>query len=144
MQNLEMVMKIASATLFSFYLKSHMVHFNIIGSDFFQYHKLTDEIWKDTIEEFDGISEQIRALDIFAPASLSEFQELSQIEDMTKPLEAKVMLYELLLDNEKLIEALKEANSLAAPHPGLGNFLQGLIDKHEKTGWFLRATVKGK
>jgi len=35
MQNLEMIMKIASATLFSFYLKSHMIHFNIIGPNFF-------------------------------------------------------------------------------------------------------------
>jgi DNA-binding ferritin-like protein len=82
-------------------------------------------------------------LDIIAPASLSEFQELSQIEDMIKPIEAKAMLYELLLDNEKLIELLKEANSLSVPHPGLGNFLQSLIDKHEKIGWFLRVTVKG-
>src|SRR5271165_2515865 len=101
MQNLEMAMKIASATLFSVYLKTHAIHWNITGPDFFQYHKLTDEIWKSLIDSFDGINEQIRALDIFCPMSFAEFQQLTQIEDMIKPGEAKAMLYELLLDNDK-------------------------------------------
>ena len=139
-----MTMKIASATLFSVYLKTHAIHWNITGLNFWEYHKLTDDIWKSLIDSFDGINEQIRALDIFCPMSFSEFQQLSQIEDMIAPGEAKAMLYELLLDNDKLIEVLKEANDLAEPHPGLGNFLQNLIDKQEKTGWFLRATIQGK
>ena len=144
MKNLESAMKIASATLLSLYLKTHVIHWNAMGNDFYQIHKMTDEMWKDLVDSFDGLNEQIRSLDIFTPTSLSEFQGLSQIEDMIKPGEAKAMLYELLLDNERFIETLKEVNDLAEPHPGLGNFIQGLIDKQEKMSWFLRASVKGK
>ena len=139
-----MTMKIAAATLFQFYSKAHFIHFNITGPNFFEYHKLTDSIWKDSIDAFDGINEQIRALDIFATSSLSSIQELGQIEEMSTPGEARAMLYELLLDNDKLVEILEEANKLTEPHPGLGNFLQGLIDKQEKTAWFLRATISVK
>jgi starvation-inducible DNA-binding protein len=144
MKNLESAMKIASATLLSLYLKTHIIHWNVIGSDFYQIHKMTDEMWKDLIDSFDGLNEQIRSLDILTPTSLSEFQELSQIEDVIKLGDAKAMIYELLLDNERFIEILTEVNNLSEPHPGLGNFIQGLIDKQEKMSWFLRAMVKGK
>ena len=144
MKNLEIAMKIASATVFCFYLKTHFVHLNVTGIDFYQLHKLTDEIWKDTIESFDAISEQIRALDIFAPASLGTLKKYSEVEDLDKVGDASSMIYELLLDNETVVETLKEANKLAIEHPGLQNFLQGRIEAHEKIGWMLRSTVKGK
>jgi starvation-inducible DNA-binding protein len=144
MKNLESAMKVASATVFCFYLKTHFIHLNVIGPNFYEYHKLTDKIWKDVIESFDAISEQIRALDMFAPASLSAFQEFGVIEDLNDVSDAQSMIYELLLDNETVIETLKEANHMALEHPGLQNFLQGRIEMHEKWGWMLRATVKGK
>jgi len=144
MKNLEVTMKIASSSVFCFYLKTHFVHLNIVGPNFYEYHKLTDKIWKDMIDSFDAISEQIRSLDIFAPASLIAFNEYSVVEDMDNVSEAQSMIYELLLDNESVIETLKEANAMATDHPGLQNFLQGRIEAHEKWGWMLRATVKGK
>ena len=105
---------------------------------------MLDDIYKDVWENFDSISEQIRTLDIYAPASLSAFQSFSEIEDLNEVGEAKAMLYELLLDSEKVIDTLNVANSLAEGHIGLQNFLQGLSEKIEKWQWFLRATVKGK
>ena len=96
------------------------------------------------VDAFDGLNEQIRALDMVCSTSLTEILELSQIEDEMRVGEAKAMLYELLLDNDKLIEVLKEVNILAEPHPGLQNWVQNQVDKQEKTGWFLRSSIKGK
>jgi starvation-inducible DNA-binding protein len=144
MKNLEVAIKTAAATVFGFYLKVHYFHLNSTGPNFYEYHKLTDKIWKDVIDSFDGISEEIRALDMMAPASLLEFQQLSLLEDFTGTGEARAMLYELLLDNDKVIEVLTEANTLAGPHPGLQNFLEGRIDAHEKVGWMIRSIVQGK
>jgi starvation-inducible DNA-binding protein len=143
MKNLEMAMKVASSTVFQFYLKTHFTHLNVIGPNFWEYHKMLDKIYKDVWDSFDGISEQIRSLDIFAPASLSSFEKFGMIEDLNKVGEAKAMIYELLLDNERVIEALTEANTLAVDHVGLQNFLQGRIEVHNKWGWMLRSTVKG-
>ena len=144
MKNLEVTIKTAAATLFVLYTKVHIFHFNVTGQDFFQLHKMTDEIWKDMVDAFDGLNEQIRALDMVCSTSLTEILELSQIEDEMRVGEAKAMLYELLLDNDKLIEVLKEVNILAEPHPGLQNWVQNQVDKQEKTGWFLRSSIKGK
>lgn len=144
MKNLEVAIKIASSSVFCFYLKTHFVHLNIVRPNFYEYHKLTDKIWKDMIESFDAISEQIRTLDIFAPASLGAFKEFSVVEDLDTVGDAQAMIYELLLDNENVVETLKEANLLAADHQGLQNFLQGRIEAHEKWSWMLRATVQGK
>lgn len=142
--NLEISMKIAASTVFCFYLKVHFVHFNITGPNFYEYHKLLDKIYKDVFESFDTIGEEIRSLDMFAPATLTEFKEFSLIEDMAAVGEARAMIYELLLDNDRVLEALKEANNLAADHIGLQNFLQERSDAHEKWGWMLRATAKGQ
>jgi starvation-inducible DNA-binding protein len=144
MKNLEAAMKVASSSVFCFYLKTHFVHLNVVGPNFYEYHKLLDDIYKDVWDSFDAISEQIRTLDIFAPASLIVFNKYSVVEDMEKVTEAQAMMYELLLDNEAVVETLKEANAMATDHPGLQNFLQGRIEAHEKWGWMLRATVKSK
>ena len=141
MKNLETSMKIASASVFCFYLKVHYVHLNITGPNFWAYHKMLDDIYKDVFESFDAISEQVRSLDIFAPASLTEFHKLTVVQDMLSPADPLDMIHELLLDNDKLIDVLSEANMMAEHHLGLQNFLQGRCDAHEKIGWMLRATI---
>ncbi len=144
MKNLEVAMKISIATLFSVYMKTHFIHFNVIGTNFYEYHKLTDKIWKDLIDSFDVLGEQIRILDILCPCSMSEFKKLSQVEELTEVGDAKGMLYELLLDTEKLVEVLNETEKLSINHVGLQNVLQGLIEKIEKWSWMLRSTIKNK
>jgi starvation-inducible DNA-binding protein len=134
-------MKISAASLFTLYLKTHYAHFNVTGPDFYEYHKLLDDLYKSMWESFDDIGEQIRALDMIAPASLSEFKMLSVINDFEGPLSASHMLRDLLIDNEKLIQLLNETNNLAVNHIGLQNFIQGLVMEHEKMSWMLRATV---
>ena len=141
MKNLETAIKIATASVFTFYLKVHHAHFNVIGPNFYEYHKLLDDIYKDVWESFDGIGEQVRALDIFTPASLEEFQMLSVVDSAKGVKAAQVMIHELLLDNDKVIGILNEVNILSENHVGLQNFIQGRIDSHEKWGWMLRATV---
>lgn len=141
MKNLETAIKIAAASVFVFYLKVHYAHFNVEGPNFYQYHKLLDDIYKDVWESFDGIGEQIRALAIYTPASMTEFNMLSVVVDFDGVKKAHEMLHELLLDNDRVIQILNEVDSLSGNHKGLQNFIQGRIDMHEKWSWMLRATV---
>lgn len=144
MKSLEEAMYVASCTLFHLRIKSHFVHLNLVGENFWQYHKMLDKIYKDLNENFDSISEQIRTLKLFAPASLMSFQKYSVIEDLNQVREARSMLYELYLDFDKLIDSVTEANSFAEGHIGLQNFLQGLAEGLEKWRWMLRVTVEKK
>ena len=142
MKNLETALKITSSSVYCFQLKVHHAHLNVEGPDFYQYHKLLDDIYKDVWESFDTLSEQIRALDIFAPASLGEFHMMSVVEDAVGVSSSHDMMHALLLDNDKLLALFDEVNSLASSHLGLQNFIQGRCDAHEKWGGMLRSTLK--
>jgi starvation-inducible DNA-binding protein len=142
MNNLEMSLKVAVGTVFHYGAKTHLAHFNITGPRFYELHILLDKIYKDLEDNFDGIGEQLRALDIFAPIGVAELLNLSVLEDFQEILSANEMIHELLLDNDKLLEVLNEVDTLAANHIGLQNYIEGLADMMNKYGWFLRATIQ--
>lgn len=145
MDELVNLMRKALADSFAFYLKAHNFHWNVEGPDFKQYHDLFSGIYEEVFEAVDDIAEHIRALDAYAPGSLSKFAELTSINDNNSFPVAKVMVTELLSDNQKVITSLTEAFKMAERFSeiGLANFLQDRIDIHKKHGWMLRATSKG-
>ena len=146
MDDLIKSMKVALATVFSFYLKAHNFHWNVEGPNFHEYHTMFQKIYEDVYGSVDVFAEQIRALDDFAPGSHKRFLELSKVADETKVPTGLVMIERLLVDNDAVIEALNETMKLAQTHnkQGLMNFLGERIDQHNKWGWFLRATKKDK
>jgi starvation-inducible DNA-binding protein len=144
MKNLEETLKVATASVFHLTTKAHVYHFNVTGPRFYELHKLLELIYTDLQNEFDGIGEQCRALDVYAPNGLSRLLELSILTDQSEILSAQAMIHDLLIDLEKVTGVLHEVNTLAPEHLGLQNFIQNLIDKLEKYSWFLRATLKGK
>jgi starvation-inducible DNA-binding protein len=144
MKNLEEALKIAVGTEFHWTAKVHLAHFNITGPRFYEIHKLLELIYKSGEDSFDGIGEELRALDIFAPSDPTRLLELSVLPVQQMILPAQEMIHELLLDNDRLIKTLETVNALSNEHLGLQNFVQGLIDIQEKYAWFLRSTIKGR
>jgi starvation-inducible DNA-binding protein len=144
MEELHKAAKVAFASTFSFYLKAHNFHWNVVGSDFLEYHDLFGKIYEEVYGSIDDFAEKIRAMDAFVPASLSRFSMLSQIDDETNILSQDAMLSELLQDNEKMIKLLKIVfkTSEQFMEPGFSDFIAGRIDAHQKHGWMLRASLK--
>ena len=142
MNNLEEALKKALANTFALYTKIHIAHWNVEGQNFHEYHKFLDDFYNEVWEAVDAIAEHIRTLDIYAPTSMSEFLELSDIDAQMMVQRASQMLEELLHDNNTVIDSLETAYKYAGAHLGLQNFLQDRIDAHEKWGWMLRATLK--
>lgn len=132
------------ATAFAFYLKSHNFHWNVVGPDFYQYHKFLQDLYEEVYESIDDIAEHIRALDGYAPGAFSAYAELSEVKDNVQGGEARGMIAELLLDNQRVINVLTMSYVLADQEKqiGLSNFLQDRIDKHQKHGWMLKSLVK--
>ena len=145
MDQLQQLAKIAFASEFSFALKAQNFHWNVEGSDFFEYHALFEKIYDEVYGVIDDFAENIRKLKTYTPASLSRFNMLTQIKDETDIIPLEAMVKELLLDNEKMIVILKktyDAAEAAGKH-GFSNFLAERMDAHEKHGWMLRASSKG-
>lgn len=143
MDHLHQLAKIAFASEFSFYLKSHQFHWNVTGANFSQYHGLFGTIYEEVYDSVDDFAEKIRSLGTFMPGSYTRFSMLSKIEDEEQLLPADQMLKELYQDNEKILLILKKTYDMAeeSGEVGFSDFLAGRIDAHKKHGWMLKATL---
>jgi starvation-inducible DNA-binding protein len=127
------------------YLRAHGFHWNVVGSDFAEYHALFEMIYVDVFESIDGIAENIRKLDGAAPFRLPELMALRSIQDvsMVMPMPA-AMTADLLAANDQMLTALKAAFDCAngpADQAGIANFLAERVDQHQKWQWQLKASL---
>ncbi len=137
-------MKVILGTNFALYLKAHNYHWNIEGPNFNDYHvflgTLYTAIWGNT----DFIAEKIRMLGSYVPGSMERFLELADITEATSVPDAKTMLSNLRDDNERFIFHLRAGIVAAdqASEPAISNFLQDLLDQHQKHAWMLKSLTK--
>jgi len=144
MDKLVQLTRIAFSSTFSFYVKAHSFHWNVEGRDFYEYHKLFEEIYNEVYGSIDDFAENIRKLDAYMPTSYHTLSMLTRIEDENRVPNKDQMVQELLMDSEKILIILKknyDAAEAAGEH-GLSNFLAERMDAHKKHAWFLRASIK--
>ena len=126
------------------YTKTRNYHWNVIGEDFIQYHKLFEDQYSAIDEDIDEVAERIRALGGKTPATLGEFLKSTTLkEHPAKYPTAKTMIANLLADHETVIRNLRKNIESCAKlgDAGTEDFLTQLMEKHEKTAWMLRATL---
>ena len=138
-------LKTLLATQYAFVIKAQFFHWNVEGSDFGQLHKFFGKIYDEVFENgIDQTAEFIRILDEYTPGSFERFAELSQIAGQTKVPRARLMLTELLADNQTLIDLLNTCFQSAEEEnqQGIMDFLAGRIDAQGKHGWMMKAYLK--
>ena len=138
------LLKILLASNFCYYLKSHMFHWNIEGSDFYQYHKFFQKIYEDAYSAVDPTAEYIRSLEDYAPGSLTRYHELTRIQDQTKVPRAQLMIAELLADSDIMVNLLNEcfAAATAENKQDIANFIAERLSATNKYAWQLRSFLK--
>lgn len=146
MEKLIQLTRIAFSSTFSFYVKTHSFHWNVEGSDFYEYHKLFEEIYNEVYSAIDPFAENVRKLGAYVPTSYHNLSMLTRIEDEDFVPSKDAMIQELLQDSEKIQIILKKTYDAAeaAGEHGLSNFLAERMDNHKKHAWFLRASLKGE
>ena len=138
-------LKTLLATEYAFSLKAQLFHWNVEGPDFAQLHEffgnLYEEVYNNSI---DKTAEYIRALGDYAPGSYERFSELTLIKGQTKIPRARLMIEELLQDNDLMVNLLNEDFAVAEQEnqQGIANFIAERIDAHQKHGWMLRSFLK--
>lgn len=144
MEQLIEQMKIILGTNFGLYFKAHTFHWNVEGPDFAQYHGFLGDFYESVFDQTDTIAEHIRALGSYAPTTLARMMELSKVNDLVAIPSPLVMMSELASDNDKYIVELRAGIALAdaADEPAVGNFLQDIMDAHQKHGWMLRSFTR--
>ena len=137
-------LKILLASTQAFAIKSQNFHWNTEGSNFPQYHKFFNTLYKDVNATIDPIAEYIRILGAYTPGSLTRYAELSVIQDQTKIPRAQLMFTETLQDCDKMCEVVVAMFDEATNErqQGIANFLAELQDLYGKQAWFIRSILK--
>jgi starvation-inducible DNA-binding protein len=139
-----LALKSAFASEYAFALKSQNFHWNCEGPLFYQLHLLFERIYDEVYGSIDQFAEEIRALQVYTPASYSKFSMLTRVEDENAVPEWMDMVKELLIDSDKMAEIFKILFDMAEKNGdhGLSNFLADRQDAHKKHSWMLRASLK--
>jgi len=144
--NLLQSLKKMLAEAYVLYHTIHGFHWNVKGNDFYEYHKLFDEIVDDIYNHIDPIAENILKLGGEAPFMMSELVKISSIEESglisKNPVELTKKFYDM---NQQYIQNIKEAFKIANQNneQGVANFIAERIDQHQKWSWFLKASIEG-
>lgn len=138
-------LKTLLATQYAFVIKAQFFHWNVEGSNFGQLHrffgKISDEVRDSAIDQ---TGEFIRVMDEYTPGSFERFGELSQITGQTKVPRARLMLTELLADNQTLLDLLNRCFQSAEEEnqQGIADFLASRIDSQGRHGWMMKSYLK--
>ena len=140
------VLSVFLADEFILYAKTRNAHWNVEGADFHEKHKFFEAQYEQLDETMDDVAERIRALGHYAPATLKSYLELTHLSEQSRSAnDGAGFVRELLGDHESIIIRLREninqfANDLH--DAGTSDFITGLMEKHEKMAWMLRAQLK--
>lgn len=147
--NLGAVSRILSTFLadeFLLYTKTRNAHWNVEGPDFHDKHKFFEAQYEQLDEIMDEVAERIRSLGHYAPGTLKQFLELTQLTELSRSKnDSQGFIRELLSDHENIIIFLREnIDKIANEYKdaGTSDFITGLMEIHEKMAWMLRAHLR--
>ena len=144
METLFKLLSDAQSSLFVLFHKTWAFHWNVVGSDFTQLHQLFGGQYETMFEEIDRLSEHMRYLNVKPLSSLSRMLEVTQIQEAASSTTANNMLSELLENNEKFCDMLKEISEEAEEQKSYAtaNLVQDLMESHGKFIWMLRSHLQ--
>jgi starvation-inducible DNA-binding protein len=125
-------------------LLTHLAHWNLEGSDFFELHKAFEQQYEELFGAIDEIAERVRALDAYAIGGLNKLARIAGMEEFSAPMPQKDYVAALIVAHEKVIDDAVRARNLAGDLHDLES--QDLMIKrltfHQKTVWMLKSCLK--
>jgi starvation-inducible DNA-binding protein len=125
-------------------IKTHGVHWNVMGPLFHSVHELTEGQYEEMFEAIDVMAERVRALGALAPSNAEEMQQRSALTESKQTRNAGDMLAELVADHECMARRLKKLADSAAQGEDIvtEDLCVARSAFHEKAAWMLRSLAK--
>lgn len=124
------------------YVKTRKFHWNVTGESFMELHKLFENQYSEFEEIIDEVAERISKLGGKTIGTMTEFLQQSRIKETPNNYPTqKVMLSELLKDNETIITELRKDIEICATETqdaGSSDLLTKILQQHETIAWILR------
>ena len=123
------------------YIKTHGFHWNVVGEDFYQLHKLFQEQYNALFDAADTIAERIRALGLQGAGQLRRIAGAVRAEEQKTAPKAAQMIAELAADNRACARQALAANNTAEENgdPTTADMTHLRIEYHDKAAWMLEA-----
>ncbi|QOW10500.1 DNA starvation/stationary phase protection protein [Kaistella flava (ex Peng et al. 2021)] len=148
-KNLTAVNQILNAVLADgnmLYIKLRKFHWNLSGDNFMELHLLFEDQYNAVAEAADEVAERIATLGGTAIGTTTEFAKESQLKETPgKVPDTQGILKELVGDHESIVKSLRENLDKCEDDykdAGTADFLNGLMQEHEKMAWKLRKYFK--
>jgi starvation-inducible DNA-binding protein len=128
------------------YIKTRNYHWNVTGPLFHSLHEMFEEQYDGLADDIDDIAERTRAIGAPAIGTMTEFLQHTTLKEQPGDYpDAMTMVANLMADHEAIIRSLrKDLRACDEQYDDMGtsDFLTGLMEKHEKTAWMLRALLE--
>ena len=148
-KNLTAVHKVLNSVLADgniLYIKLRKFHWNLSGDNFMELHLLFEDQYTAVAEAADEVAERIATLGGTAIGTTTEFAKESQLKETPGKLtDTQGMLKELVADHESIVKSLRDNLDKVEEDykdAGTSDFLNGLMQEHEKMAWKLRKYLK--
>lgn len=128
------------------YTRLRNYHWNVVGMSFGPLHAMFQDQYEALADDIDDIAERIRMIGAPAPGTMTEFLQQATLAERPGELpEDRTMIANLVADHEAIIRHLrKDVRAADEQYDDMGtsDFLTGLMEKHEKWAWLLRAHLE--
>lgn len=132
------------ADTYSLYLKTHGFHWNVTGPMFNTLHLMFETQYNELWLAADTLAERMRALDVYAPGSYTQFGKLTSIAEETGVPDWKAMVQQLVDGHETVARTAREVFKTAdkADDQPTADLATQRMQEHEKTAWMLRSLLR--
>ncbi len=133
------------ADMFDLYSQTKQAHWNVKGSDFYQLHKLFDELAENLLEEIDTVAERVTALGGVAMGTVHMSAESTRLPEFPARAVLSMSSVEVLaVRYASLAETTRSAISICSERGDetTANMLQDISHDLDKSLWFLEAHLQ--
>jgi starvation-inducible DNA-binding protein len=128
------------------YATTRDYHWNVTGPDFRSLHLEFEAQYEQLAKWIDDIAERARSIGVGAQGNWAELSKSARTSaDPGIGLPGEHMLSELLALHEELIVQLRTDSESCLERygdSGTADFLTGLMERHEKAAWMIRAQLE--
>ena len=132
------------ADSYTLYLQTHNFHWNVEGSDFFDIHEITENLYKESMKNIDIIAERVRLLGGVPNYRLSDYTQNAKISETTHDWSGDNIKLILLEDLETLLKVLTKTAEYSSSHSDFGtvHVMQEMIHGLEMMHYKLQSWIK--
>lgn len=139
-------LNVALSTYQVFFHKLQKFHWNVVGSDFFDIHSVTQELYEQALLNVDEIAERIRVFGKKPISSMYSYLNQSLIKEADEDKSAEYIAYEIINDIAVLTESFLDVHEFASKNGDIGtaHMVAEMIKHLETHHWQLTAWTNRK